>query len=53
VFVKTPDAQKIWEYLKEKSIVVRLMGEYLRVTSGTEEEVEETLGAINKYFMEA
>lgn len=53
VFVKTPDSKEIWEYLKEKSIVVRLMGEYLRITAGTDYEVSETLKAINHYFMEA
>ncbi len=53
VFVKTPDSKRIWEYLKEKSIVVRLMGEYLRITAGTDIEVSETLAAINQYFMEA
>ena len=53
VFVKTPESKKIWEYLKEKSIVVRLMGEYLRITAGTDEEVDETLRTINQYFMEA
>ena len=53
VFVKTPESKKIWEYLKENSIVVRLMGEYLRITAGTVEEVEETLKTIKQYFMEA
>lgn len=53
VFVKTPESKKIWEYLKEKSIVVRLMGEYLRITAGTVEEVEKTLKTIKQYFMEA
>jgi len=53
VFVKTPDSKRIWEFLKEKSIVVRLMGEYLRITAGTDIEVSETLAAINQYFMEA
>ena len=53
VFVKTPESKKIWEYLKEKSIVVRLMGEYLRITAGTDEEVDETLRTIKQYFMEA
>lgn len=53
VFVKTADSKKIWEYLKDNSIVVRLMGEYLRITAGTDEEVEETLNFIKQYFMEA
>lgn len=52
VFIKTQEAKKIWEYLKEKSIVVRLMGGYLRITAGTDEEVNETLNALNQYFME-
>ena len=53
VFVNTPDAKKLWDYLKEKSIVVRLMGYNLRITAGSEDEVAETLGAIKQYFMEA
>lgn len=53
VFIKTHDAKNIWEYLKEKSIVVRLMGGYLRITAGTEDEVNKTLSAINQYFKEA
>ena len=50
VFVKTEKAAEIWEYLKEKSIVVRLMGEYLRITAGTDHEVNETVKAIKHYF---
>lgn len=50
VFVKTPDAAVIWEYLKQQSIVVRLMGTYLRITAGTEYEVEQTVGAIKQFY---
>ena len=50
VFVKTPQAKEIWEYLKAKSIVVRLMGEYLRITAGTESEVAAVLQAIKEFF---
>ena len=50
VFVKTGEAKEIWEYLKERSIVVRLMGGYLRITAGTDSEVEETLSALNGYY---
>ena len=53
VFVKTPDSKALWEYLKARSIVVRLMGEYLRITAGTDNEVEETVNAVKQYFMEA
>lgn len=50
VFLKTDRSKEIWEYLKTKSIVVRLMGEYLRITAGTEEEVGETLAALKEFF---
>ncbi len=50
VFIKTDRAAEIWEYLKEKSIVVRLMGGYLRITAGTEYEVEQTVNALNNFF---
>ena len=50
VFVKTPQAKEIWEYLKAKSIVVRLMGDYLRITAGTEAEVAAVLNALKEFF---
>ena len=50
VFVKTGRSREIWEFLKGKSIVVRLMGEYLRITAGTENEVGAVLGALDEYF---
>lgn len=50
VFVKTPQGKAIWDYLKSNSIVIRLMGEYIRISVGTEEEVYETLKCINSFF---
>lgn len=50
VFMKTPCSKEIWEYLKGKSIVVRLMGAYLRITAGTEAEVQAVLAALNEFF---
>ena len=50
VFVKTNRSREIWEYLKGRSIVVRLMGEYLRITAGTADEVEAVLDALHAYF---
>ena len=50
VFVKTNRSREIWEYLKGRSIVVRLMGEYLRITAGTKDEVEAVLDALQAYF---
>lgn len=50
VFVRTSQAEKIFTYLKSKSIVVRLMGSYLRITAGTGQEVEQVLNSIKEYF---
>lgn len=50
VFMKTSCSREIWEYLKRQSIVVRLMGEYLRITAGTAEEVSAVLRALGAYF---
>lgn len=50
VFVRTSQAEKIFAYLKSKSIVVRLMGSYLRITAGTGQEVEQVLNSIKEYF---
>ena len=49
VFMKTDRSREIWEFLKGKSIVVRLMGEYLRITAGTENEVSAVLSALDEY----
>ena len=50
VFMKTGCSREIWEYLKRQSIVVRLMGEYLRITAGTAEEVNAVLRALGAFF---
>ena len=49
VFMKTGCSRDIWDYLKQQSIVVRLMGDCLRVTAGTEQEVAAVLGALRTY----
>ncbi len=51
VFVKTSFGKDLWEYLKDNSIVIRYMGDFIRITAGTEEETEELLKYINKYFL--
>ena len=50
VFVKTPVGKELWEYLKANSIVIRYMGDYIRITTGTEQEVYETVKCINEFF---
>lgn len=52
VFVKTSFGKDLWEYLKANSVVIRYMGEYIRITSGTAEENNELLMLINKYLEE-
>ena len=50
VFVKTGCSSEIFEFLKSRSIVVRLMGEYLRITAGTDIETAAVLDALKEYF---
>lgn len=52
VFVKTSFGKDLWEYLKEKSIVIRYMGDYIRITSGTESENYALVSAIKSYLSE-
>lgn len=50
VFIKTQEAKGIFEYLLQNGIAVRLMGGYLRVTAGTQEENEVFLKTLRVYF---
>lgn len=50
VFIKTPFGKELWNYLKDNSIVIRYMGDYIRITAGTEKEVDAVLEYINKYL---
>lgn len=52
VFIKTGYGRDLWEYLKSNSIVIRYMGDYIRITTGTEDENEQLLACLNKYFEE-
>ena len=50
VFVKAERGSELFEFLKARSIVVRLMGAYLRITTGTDEEIDELLCSIKDFF---
>ena len=50
VFVKTSFGKELWSYLKDNSIVIRYMGDYIRITAGTEKEIDEVLKHINLYL---
>ena len=50
VFVKTSVGRELWEYLKQNSIAIRYMGDYLRITAGTEYEVDTVVSYIKKFL---
>ncbi len=52
VLVKTGFSKELWEYLKKKSIAVRWMGDFIRVTSGTADEINSTVSAIEQFVSE-
>ena len=50
VFVKTSFGKELFEFLKTRSIVIRYMGDYLRITAGSEEENTAVIGAIKDFI---
>ena len=52
VFVKTPFGKELWEYLKNNSIAIRYMGDYIRITTGTEEENNRVIELIKQFILE-
>lgn len=52
VFVKTSFGKELWEYLKLQSIIIRYMGDYLRITAGTADEISAVISAIRKFVSE-
>lgn len=49
VFIKTEKAREVFEYLLSKSIAVRFMGKYLRITAGSDEENDILTEALKKF----
>ena len=49
VFIKTTSAREIFDYLLSKSIAVRYMGNYLRITAGSHEENKAVLSALKEF----
>ncbi len=43
VFMKVKNAKQVFEKMRENSIIIRNMGEFLRITAGTEYENEKTI----------
>ena len=48
VFIKTAYGKEIYEKLLEKSIAIRYMGNYIRITAGTKEENEAVVKALDE-----
>ena len=52
VFLKVKDAKQVFEKMKENSIIIRNMGDYLRITAGTKNENEKMLETFKKVLEE-
>lgn len=52
VFMKVKNAKEIFEKMKENSIIIRNMGDYLRITAGSREENEKMLVTFIKVLEE-
>lgn len=48
IFIKTPLAKDIWEQLLKRSIAIRHMGDYLRISTGNEQENQTLLTALKQ-----
>ncbi|MDD2956196.1 MAG: histidinol-phosphate transaminase [Oscillospiraceae bacterium] len=52
VYMKVKDAAGAYEALKQRGIIIRCMGSFLRITAGTEEENGRLLAALNEIWRE-
>ncbi len=52
VFLKVKNAKEVFEKMKENSIIIRNMGDYLRITAGTKCENEKMLVTFKKVLEE-
>ena len=50
ILVKTSFGKELFEYLKTKSIVIRFMGDYIRISTGTNDEIDSVLRCINEFL---
>lgn len=50
VFIKCARAASVFEYLKSTGIIVRLMGDHLRISAGRNYENEEVTNEMRKFF---
>ena len=52
LFLKVKNAKQVFEKMKEKSIIIRNMGDCLRITAGSKEENEKMLEAFKNVLEE-
>ena len=52
VFMKVKNAKQVFEKMKENSIIIRNMGDYLRITAGNTQENEKMLETFKKVLEE-
>ena len=52
VFMKVKNAKQVFEKMKENNIIIRNMGDYLRITAGTKYENEKMLETFKKVLEE-
>ena len=52
VFMKVKNAKAVFEKMKDNSIIIRNMGDYLRITAGTENENAKMLETFRKVLEE-
>lgn len=52
VFMKVKNAKQVFEKMKENSIIIRNMGDFLRITAGNKEENEKMLETLKKVLEE-
>ena len=52
VFMKVKNAKEVFEKMKENSIIIRNMGDYLRITAGSKDENEKMLTTFKKVLEE-
>lgn len=50
IFIKMKDSKKMFESLLSAGIAIRYMGDYIRITAGTEKENEELIKAFEKFI---
>ncbi|MDD6848092.1 MAG: aminotransferase class I/II-fold pyridoxal phosphate-dependent enzyme [Oscillospiraceae bacterium] len=52
VFIKTSFGKDLWNFLKDNSVAIRFMGDYIRITAGTKEEIDTTVKLIDRFISE-